>query len=91
MFDFAHLVPSGFFVAVEVLPPTSAESMLSSVGHLAGGVDGADICKMSLVYSRPCSSKARHQVEPIDEGSVDHQVRMRRPVKRGWMPWSSPH
>ena len=90
MFDWAHLVLFGFFVAVEVLSPThlltlflkaSAESMLSLVGHLAVGVDGAAISEISHVYTRPCSDKARHHIGPINEGSVGHQVRMLRPVK----------
>ena len=95
MFAFAHLVLFGFFFAVEVLPPThnltlfleaSAEPILSSASHTAVGVDEADISETSHVYSRPCSSQARHQTEPIDEGSVGHRVRMLRPVKRGCVP-----
>ena len=99
MFAFAELVLFGFFFAVEVLPPThiltlsleaSAEQMFASAGHLAVGVDGADISERCHVYSRPCSSHARQQIEPIDEGSVGHGVRMLRPVKRGCVLWSSP-
>ena len=95
MFAFAHLVLFELFFGIEVLPPThiltlfleaSAEPMSSSAGRLAVGVHGADISEMSHVYSRPCLSQARYQIEPIDEGSVGRGVRMLRPVKRGCVP-----
>lgn len=90
MFDFAHLVLFEFFVVVEMLPPTqlltlflkkSANSISSQAGHLACVVDGDDIFEVSRLCCRSCSSKARHMIKPIDAGSVDHQVRMLRPVK----------
>ena len=90
MFDFAHIVLFEFFVAVEMLPPTqflslflkeSAKLILSPAGHLACVVDGDDIFEVSRLCCRSCSSKARYMIKPIDAGSVDHQLRMLKPVK----------